>query len=219
MTLKISFTEESLSDGDDKTLVYLEKNQLFVSNIIDVKYLNFFKEIMPEFNEIVIFEHDTPSCPKCGADMAPNGSRKAKPNMLEGVRKEQYVCPDCGKSKVTYLTEFIPLNCNYSRDIAEKGLNYDCFGYLSYESKSEMIEFENGIKIPRQTVYYLESEYTDAFLKRQEEINLKLLEKQGIYPSGYYNYDEQFPHENGEKQVRLALIDAVNGLVINDIVF
>ena len=39
--------------------------------------------------------------------MADNGSRKVKPNKLEGIRKKQYACPDCQKSKVTSLEPFI----------------------------------------------------------------------------------------------------------------
>ena len=57
----------------------------------------------------------------------------------------------------------------------------------------------------------------NPFLTRQEKINAELLEQKGIKPTGYYHYDEQFPHENGEPLVRLALIDAINGLPINDI--
>ena len=33
------------------------------------------------------------------------------------------------------------------------------------------------------------------FLKRQEEINLKLLKEKGIEPTGYYHYDEQYSHQ------------------------
>ena len=37
-----------------------------------------------------------------------------------------------------------------------------------------------------------------------------------IEPSGVYHYDEEYLHENGEKIVRLAIIDAVTNLIIND---
>lgn len=86
--------------------------------------------------------------------------------MLENVRKKQYKCPKCGKSKVTSLTDFIPLNCNYSTKIDEKGLNYSCFGYLPYETKSAIIKLENEIEMKRQTVYYLESKFIEPFLKK-----------------------------------------------------
>ena len=169
--------------------------------------------------EIIYFEHITPVCPNCGVKMNSNGSKKSKPNMHNHVRKKQYKCPKCNKSKITSIEDYIPKNSNYSYDIVEKGLNYDTITYMPYEAKSEIINLENNIKIPRQTVYYHESTYTGEFLKRQEEINLKLLEKQGIIPSGYYHYDEQFPYENGKPKVRLALIDSITHLVINDIIF
>ena len=165
MTNKLSFTDVNMCDDGNKILLYLEKDQLHVSNQINPKYISFFKEIMPEHGEIVYFEHDTPVCPECGTKMDLNGSRQSKLNMIEGILKKQYVCPECRKTKVTSLNDFIPENCNYSFDIAEKGLKYSCFGYLPYEVKSEIIELENDVEMNRQTVYYLESKNIDKFLK------------------------------------------------------
>ena len=53
--------------------------------------MNFFKDILPEFSEVVYFEHDDPVCPKCGCIMGSNGSRKSKPNKLEGIRKKNNI--------------------------------------------------------------------------------------------------------------------------------
>ena len=53
--------------------------------------------------------------------------------------------------------------------------------------------------------------------EKQEEIVLQLLEQQGTVPSEYYNYYEQFSEKNGEKIVRLSIIDAINDLVINEV--
>ena len=217
MQIQISFTDEYLGEVSNKPLCEFKDDQLFISNIIDIKHINFFKDILPEFNEIVYFEHDTPKCPRCGSDMSDNGSRKVKPNKQEGIRKKQYICPDCSKTKVTSLEPFISKYSNYSYDICEKGLNYDYIGQLSYDKKRELIHFENNIKIARQTVYYHESIYSESFLKRQEELNYDLLKQKGIEPTGYFHYDEQFPKVNGEQMVRLALIDAINNLPINDI--
>ena len=65
----------------------------------------------------------------------------------------------------------------------------------------------------------MESKYSNEFLKQQEEIILKLLEEEEIEPTGYYHYYQQFPRENGEKQVRLAPVDAITNVVINDLTF
>ena len=50
--------------------------------------LVFIKDLLPEFSEIIYFEHDRP-CPECGVDMPNNDSRKVKPNKLEDIRKVQ----------------------------------------------------------------------------------------------------------------------------------
>ena len=217
MQINLSFTDYFMEDDINKTLCYFKKDQLFLSNIVDIKWIDFFKDILPEFSEIIYFEYNKPECPNCGCEMSPNGSRESKPNKLEGIRKKQYVCPKCNKTYLTSLEPFINRYSNYSHDICEKGLNYDYIGYLSYDKKRELINFENNIKIARQTVYYHESTYDETFLKKQEKINMDLLKEKGIEPTGYYHYDEQYPHQNGEQLVRLALIDAINNLPINEL--
>lgn len=217
MQLQISFTDEYLGEEVNKTICFLKGDQLFLSNEIDIKHIGFFQETLPEFSEIVYFEHNKPICPNCGADMGDNGSRKVKPNKMEGIRKKQYRCPDCGKTQVTSLEPFISKFRNFSNDVCEKGLNYDYIGIISYGKKKELIWLENDINIARSTIFSHESIFSESFLKRQEEMNAELLKQQGIEPTGYYHYDEQFPHENGEPLVRLALIDAINNLPINEI--
>lgn len=218
MQVKISFTDNNMDEEFNKTLCEFKDGQLFLSNIVDIKHINFFNEILPEFSEIIYFEHDMPTCPHCGCEMDSNGSREAKPNKLEGIRKKQYICPHCGKTLLTSLEPFISKFCNFSNDICEKGMNYDYIDYLSYGKKKELIRLENNVKIARSTVYYHASVFTESFLKRQEEINAELLKQKGIGPSGYYHYDEQYPHENGEQLVRLAIIDAINNLPINELI-
>ena len=217
MQLNLSFTDNDMNEVFNKTLCEFKDGQLFLSNIVDIKHINFFKEILPEFSEIVYFEHDIPICPNCDCEMDSNGSRRAKPNKLEGIRKKQYICPNCGKTLLTSLEPFISKFSNFSNDICEKGLYYDYIGYLSYGKKQELIRLENNVKIGRSTVYYHTSVYGESFLKRQEEINAILLKQKGIEHSGYYHYDEQYPHENGEQLVRLAIIDAINNLPINEL--
>ena len=218
MNKKIPFTNDNLEEVNNKTICYSKNDKLFLSNTIDIKHIDSIKQIFPDFKEIVYFEHNRPVCPNCGCEMNDNGSREHKPNKIKGIRKEQYQCPDCNKTHVTSLEPFISKYCNYSNDIAEKALNYDFFGLISYEKKCELIDFENDVQIPRQTLYQLTTIFSESFLTRQEKINAELLEQKGIKPTGYYHYDEQFPHENGEPLVRLALIDAINGLPINDII-
>ena len=84
------------------------------------------------------------------------------------------------------------------------------------QKKAEIIKLENGIRLNRQTVYYHESTYDTTFITQKEENLQKLLKETKIKPSGIYHYDEEFLHENGIKTVRLAIIDAVTNLIIND---
>ena len=65
-------------------------------------------------------------------------------------------------------------------------------------------------------MYYHESTYSEHYILQKEEEVQKLLEEMKIEPSGIYCYDEEYLHENGEKYVHLAIIDAVTNLIIND---
>ena len=44
----------------------------------------------------------------------------------------------------------------------------------------------------------------------------KILNEMKIKPSGIYHYDEEHLHEDGDKIVRLAIIDAVTNLIVNN---
>lgn len=145
MRLILTFTDEDLSEDTYKTLGYTEDDKLFLNNYVDIRFIDFFQFYFSDYNEIVYYEDKQPICPHCDCEMDNNGSRDAKPNKLEGIRKKQYICPECDKTKVTSLEPFIKKYCNYSCDICVKGLNYDTIGYLSYEKKTEIIRFENGV--------------------------------------------------------------------------
>ena len=186
-------------------------------NLISPDDLSFFQEYYNDYyTEIVYYEYEIPLCPKCNISMNSNGSKPAKPNKWEGIRKKQYICPECGKTHFTSLENFIKRYSNYTRAICEKSLEYESITYLSYQKKTEIIKLENGIQLNRQTVYYHESTYDTSFITQKEENLQKLLEETKIEPGGIYHYDEEFLHENGIKTVRLAIIDAVTNLIIND---
>ena len=217
MLSKNPFTLNIMNDILNKPLYFLEDGRLNVSNIIDPDYLSFFDEYYGEYyDEIVYYEYDRPLCPNCENSMNSNGSRRAKPNKWEGIRKKQYICPVCGKTHYTNLESFIKRYSNYTRAICQKSIEYESIGYLSYQKKVEFIKLENGISLNRQTAYYHESTYGDTFITQKEENLQKLLKEMKIEPSGIYHYDEEYLFENGVKTVRLAIIDAVTNLIIND---
>ena len=211
------FTSYNIVDILNKPLYFIESDQLNVCNLISPDDLSFFQEYYNDYyTEIVYYEYERPLCPKCNISMNSNGSRPAKPNKWEGIRKKQYICPECGKTHFTSFENFIKRYSNYTRSICEKSLEYESITYLSYQKKAEIIKLENGIQLNRQTVYYHESTYDTSFITQKEENLQKLLEETKIEPSGIYHYDEEFLHENGIKTVRLAIIDAVTNLIIND---
>ena len=217
MLYLIPFTDNIMNKIENKPLYFFDDDQLNISNSIHPDDLGFFEEYYGEYySEIVYYEYDRPICPKCGSSMNSNGSRQAKPNKWGGIRKKQYICPNCNKTQVTSLEKFIKRFSNYTRSICEKALEYESISYLPYQKKSELIELENGIKLNRQTVYYHESTYSDSFITQKEENLQKILKEMKIEPIGIYHYDEEYLYENGEKIVRLAIIDAVTNLIIND---
>ena len=211
------FTSYNIVDILNKPLYFIDSNQLNVCNLISPDDLGFFQEYYGDYyTEIVYYEYERPLCPKCDISMNSNGSRTAKPNKWEGIRKKQYICPECGKTHFTSLENFIKRYSNYTRAICEKSLEYELISYLSYQKKAEIIKLENGLKLNRQTVYYHESTYSESFITQKEENLKKLLKECKIEPSSIYHYDEEFLHENGVNTVRLAIIDAVTNLIIND---
>ncbi len=211
------FTSYNIVDILNKLLYFIESDQLNVCNLISPDDLGFFQEYYRDYyTEIVYYEYERPICPKCDISMNSNGSRSAKPNKWEGIRKKQYICPECGKTHFTSLENFIKRYSNYTRAIFEKSLKYESITHMSYQKKAEIIKLENKIKLNRQTVYYHESTYDKSFITQKEENLQKLIKETKIEPSGIYHYDEEFLHENGVVTVRLAIIDAVTNLIIND---
>lgn len=217
MLYLIPFTNNIMNEIVNKPLYFFDDDQLNISNSIHPDDLGFFEEYYGKYySEIVYYEYDRPVCPKCGSSMNSNGSRQAKPNKWGGIRKKQYIWPNCNKTQVTSLEKFIKRFSNYTHSICEKALEYESISYLPYQKKSELIELENGIKLNRQTIYYHESTYSDSFITQKEENLQKILKEMKIEPSGIYHYYEEYLYENGEKIVRLAIIDAVTNLIIND---
>ena len=58
-------------------------------NLISPDDLDFFQAYFGDYySEIVYYEYKRPLCPKCNISMNSNGSRPAKPNKWEGIRKK-----------------------------------------------------------------------------------------------------------------------------------
>ena len=89
------FTSNNIVDILNKLLYFFDSNQLNACNLISPDDLGFFQEYYSEYyTEIVYYEYDKPLCPNCSSSMNCNGSRPAKSNKQERIRKKkQYICP------------------------------------------------------------------------------------------------------------------------------
>ena len=115
---------------------FIDSDQLNVCNLISPDDLGFFQEYYGGYyTEIVYYEYEQPLCPECNISMNNNGSRSAKPNKWECIRKKQYICPEYGKTHCTSLENFIKRYSNYTRAICEKSLEYESIAYLSYQKR------------------------------------------------------------------------------------
>ena len=93
-----SFTSYNIVDILNKPLYFIEYDKLNVCNLISPDDFGFFQEYYGDYyTEIVYYEYERPKCPKCDILMNSNGSRPAKLNKWEGIRKKQYICPNVEK--------------------------------------------------------------------------------------------------------------------------
>ena len=49
MNFKVSITYKNMEVNDNKTICFSDGDRLFLSNTIDIKYVGFFKDLLPEF--------------------------------------------------------------------------------------------------------------------------------------------------------------------------
>ena len=148
--------------------------------------------------------------------MSENGTKPGKPNKIENIRLQQYICPTYGHEHVTSLNNHKKPYTNYTYAICIKAIEYELINYMPFEKKAELIEKDLGIKLPRQTICYHQYAFCEEFLDNQEQLINQLIKILGIKPSGVYYYDEEFLGNQKYPQVRLSLIDAITNQIIND---
>ena len=200
--------------------IIARKNNILISNIVLPELVEKFIEIGNLFGfelKITIFDHREYD-PEFMETHVKNGLVNFKLNNKYWVKKQTYKYKS--KNRIKYCTtlwnEYIDKFCNYTRKIKQKGLKYSQITYTSYQSKSEIINYENDINISRQSVYLSEKEMTPLYIIEKEKKLISEIKKLNIISSGYYNYDEEFIKINKEIYVRLTLIDAHTRMIIND---
>ena len=164
----ISINKPSLiCDFDDKVFKFFfdsESNRLYLNDDISPEFILLIDNFVLKEYEVVYLK-SIEKCPVCGSELIKNGTEGILLNKIRPIRKQKYFCSDkkCRKHTKACLNKFIDKYCNYTKDLREFGLNTGVIAYLSYEKKSDFIEFVTGVKIPRSTIYYHENTLTDEY--------------------------------------------------------
>lgn len=200
-----------------KYYLFGQENLLYVSNTISPEIVEIFSEIMDTTLFVIYFdsrEYD----PEFAKTHVKNGLVEFKLNKKYIIYKQTYKYYSKNKERymTTMLLEYIDKGCNYTRKIKEQGLLCTKITYASYGSKTELVNDQFDLNISRQSIYLHEKELSPQYIYNKEQEILKQIKKLDIKPSGYYNYDEEYIKISSNIYVRLALIDAVTKMIIND---
>ena len=191
---------------------------LYISNLIPLKIVESFIEIMDDEMEITIFDYRE-MIEDNSINLKKNGRTKIKLNKKHELYKQTYYY--YSKNHIKYITTMIPLYikkyCCYTLDIQNYRFLQGKIFYASYENTADLINEKNDLNITRQSVYLYEREACRTNLAKKEQKLWKTINKLEIKPSGKYNYDEEYIKINKEVYVRLSLIDAHTRIIINDI--
>ena len=217
MIPKITPTEYNCAEDLFNSLYFIHENTIYLNERVSPKIMSIFIEISPFELKFVYFKENN-ICPICGSKLNKNGTKSYKLNKTQKFFKQQYCCSSskCNYTTIASLERFIEKNCNYTKDIREKGLKLEYIEHISHEKKAEIIQDEIGVKIPRQTIQYHEFKKSEEFLEKEEKEIQNEIKKQNIQPSGIIHYDEEFFTKNKEKYVRLSLLDSKTKLILND---
>lgn len=191
---------------------------LYISNLMPLKIVESFIDIMDEEMEITIFDYRE-MIEDNSINLKKNGRTKIKLNKKHEIYKQTYYY--YSKNSIKYITTMIPQYikkyCCYTLDIQNYRFMQGKIFYASYENTADLINEKNDLNITRQSVYLYEREACKINLVKKEQELWKTINKLEIKPSGKYHYDEEYIKINKEVYVRLSLIDAHTRIIINDI--
>ena len=166
---------------------------LYVSNRISPKVVEFFAEIFSTDIKITLFDH-MEFYGQGFVDLKRNGRVKFKLNKKLTIYKQKYYYWSKGRKmyKTTMWDEYIKKNCNYTRSIQNYPFIQSKICYVSYENAAEIINEENNTHISRQSMYLYERKACTTFLPQREAELWQEIKKLDIKASGYYHYDEEY---------------------------
>ena len=169
MYSKIAPTDIISAELIFKDYVDFEENVIYLTDEVPDYIAKFLDDIMPDY-VIIIYEMFNPVCPYCGAKLHKHEIKKWDINKQTTVYKQRYKCTNstCSKTITTPLSKIVEKNCCYTKEIRKIGNELEDLEHISYEKKSELIEKQYGIKIPRQTVQYHEFAKSEQYLSQKE---------------------------------------------------
>lgn len=194
-----------------------ESGDIEVHEDVDPELFYHLKMISKLCNVDLRIIKDEPLCPVCGKPLNRNGTKLIYLDKTFFIKKQKYNHDDCPDSSCISSTEHIKEHaCNYSKKIQDKTVSINLVNPESYQKKSEEIENETGVKIPKSTLYYYHENRSDEYFDYLETLQFKKIEELKIKPSGTFCYDEQYVFVNKILYMRLTLIDYKNKLIINE---
>lgn len=194
-----------------------ETGDIEVSEDVDPELFYHLKMISKLCNADLRIIKDAPLCPVCGKSLNRNGTKLIYLDKTFFIKKQKYNHENCPDSSCISSTDHIKEHaCNYSKKIQDKTVSINLVNPESYQKKSEEIENETGVKIPKSTLYYYHENRSDEYFDYLETLQFKKIKELDIKPSGTFCYDEQYVFVNKILYMRLTLIDYKNKLIINE---
>lgn len=164
--------------------ILFAKILLYLNETVSPKIIYLLNELSP-FKLKFIYFKENKECPICGSKLNKNGTKLYKLNKNQEYFKQQYKCSSetCNYTTTASLEQFIEKNCNYTKDIHQKGLKLEYIEHISHEKKAEIIQDEIGFKIPRQTIQYHEFKKSEEFMENEEKELQNEIKKHNIQSS------------------------------------
>lgn len=209
-TLTFKFRSEKVFNG----IVTFCEDAVLLKNFAPKEIAILFYHIEPSDIKI-IYEMSNPVC-DCGNKLHKHDLINWNMDKKYPIFKYRYICPKCGKTKITPLKSIVKKGCNYTEDIRNMTVNLYSKEHISYQNATKFLNEAYDLSLSRQTTYNFNDKESEEYIaKKEEKIQEKLIEK-NIEPTGFPGHDESFLTINGEKYTFLAMIDSNNQSIIND---
>lgn len=209
-TLTFKFRSEKVFNG----IVTFCEDAVLLKNFAPKEIAILFYHIEPSDIKI-IYEMSNPVC-DCGNKLHKHDVINWNMDKKYPIFKYRYICPKCGKTKITPLKSIVKKGCNYTEDIRNMTVNLYSKEHISYQNATKFLNEAYDLSLSRQTTYNFNDKESEEYIaKKEEKIQEKLIEK-NIEPTGFPGHDESFLTINGEKYAFLAMIDSNNQSIIND---